>query len=115
PALRGRPSQAPVGPGARQCGRDRGARRSHQGGWPVSGQPVRVERDGAVASLVLHDPPLNLFGNATTEALVACLDEVEASDARALVWRAEGEVFTGGADVNGFQQAVEAGGDRSGA
>jgi enoyl-CoA hydratase len=81
----------------------------------VSGQPVRVERDGAVASLVLDDPPLNLFGNATTEALVACLDEIEGSDARALVWRAEGEVFTGGADVNGFQRAVEAGGDRSGA
>jgi enoyl-CoA hydratase/carnithine racemase len=81
----------------------------------VSAQPVRVERDGALASLVLHDPPLNLFGNSTTEALDACLNEVEGSDARALVWRAEGEVFTGGADVNGFQQAVEAGGDRSGA
>ncbi len=26
--------------------------------------------------------------------------EVEASDARALVWRAEGEIFTGGVDVN---------------
>jgi enoyl-CoA hydratase/carnithine racemase len=75
---------------------------------------VRVEWDGAVASLVLHDPPLNLFGNPTTEALDACLDQVEGSDARAVVWRAEGEVFTGGADVNGFQRAVEEGGDRSG-
>jgi enoyl-CoA hydratase/carnithine racemase len=26
-----------------------------------------------------------------------------------MVWRAEGEVFTGGADVNGFKQAVEEG------
>jgi enoyl-CoA hydratase/carnithine racemase len=75
---------------------------------------VRIEWDGAVASLVLHDPPLNLFGNPTTEALDACLDQVEGSDARAVVWRAEGEVFTGGADVNGFQRAVEEGGDRSG-
>jgi enoyl-CoA hydratase/carnithine racemase len=63
--------------------------------------------------MVLHDPPLNLFGPATTEALNARLDEVEGSDARALVWRAEGEVFTGGADVNGFQQIVDAGGQRS--
>jgi enoyl-CoA hydratase len=80
-----------------------------------SDRPVRVERDGGVAALVLHDPPLNLFGNATTEALSACLDEVEGSDARALVWRAEGEVFTGGADVNGFQAALDAGTEGTGA
>ena len=79
----------------------------------MSAPPVRLERDGAVAAMVLHDPPLNLFGAPTTEALNACLDEVEGSDARALVWRAEGDVFTGGADVNGFQQVVDAGGQRS--
>ena len=50
------------------------------------------------------NPPLNLFGDATLPALAACMDEVEASDARALVWRAEGDVFTGGADVKVFQQ-----------
>jgi enoyl-CoA hydratase/carnithine racemase len=75
--------------------------------------PVRLEREGAVASMVLHDPPLNLFGAGTFEALNACLDEVEGSDVRALVWRAEGDVFTGGADVNVFQQIVDAGGERS--
>jgi enoyl-CoA hydratase len=69
------------------------------------GPVVRVERDGAVASMVLHDPPLNLFGGRAFEALNACLDEVEGSDARAVVWRAEGEVFTGGADVNVFAEA----------
>jgi enoyl-CoA hydratase len=69
------------------------------------GKPVRLERDGAVASMVLHDPPLNLFGAAAFASLNDCLDEVEGSDARALVWRAEGEVFTGGADVNVFAQA----------
>jgi len=79
----------------------------------MSGTPVRLERDGAVAAMVLHDPPLNLFGAAAFQALNQCLDEVEGSDARALVWRAEGEVFTGGADVNVFQQIVDAGGDRS--
>ncbi len=75
--------------------------------------PIRLERDGAVAAMVLHDPPLNLFGAAAFQALNECLDEVSGSDARALVWRAEGELFTGGADVNVFQQIVDAGGDRS--
>jgi enoyl-CoA hydratase/carnithine racemase len=70
--------------------------------------PVRLERDGGIASLVLDDPPLNLFGPHTYEALMACLDEVEGSEARAMVWRAEGEAFTGGADVNVFQRVVDA-------
>jgi enoyl-CoA hydratase len=69
---------------------------------------VRIERDGAVASMILHDPPLNLFGARVFAALNECLDEVEGSDARALVWRAEGEVFTGGADVNVFAGADQA-------
>jgi enoyl-CoA hydratase/carnithine racemase len=65
-------------------------------------EPVRLERDGAVAVLVLDDPPLNLFGREAFEALDKRVAEVEDSDARALVWRAEGEVFSGGADVNVF-------------
>jgi enoyl-CoA hydratase/carnithine racemase len=68
-----------------------------------SAAPVRLERDGAVAVLVLEDPPLNLFGRATFESLNKCVAQVAISDARAMVWRAEGEVFTGGVDVNGFQ------------
>ncbi len=71
-------------------------------------RPIRLERDGPVAVLVLDDPPLNLFGERAVESLSACLDEVEGSDARALVWRAEGELFTAGADVNVFQRIVEA-------
>ena len=69
--------------------------------------PVRLERDGAVASLVLSDPPLNLFGAAAFEALEKCVAEVEGSDARALVWRADGEVFSAGADVNVFKQGLD--------
>jgi enoyl-CoA hydratase len=76
--------------------------------------PIRIERYGPVASMILHDPPLNLFGADAFQALGECLEEVEDSDARALVWRAEGDLFTGGADVNVFQQIVDAGGDRSG-
>ncbi|HYX78795.1 MAG TPA: enoyl-CoA hydratase/isomerase family protein [Solirubrobacterales bacterium] len=73
--------------------------------------PIRLERDGALAEMILHDPPLNLFGAAAFESLTGCLDEVEESDARALVWRAEGDVFTAGADVNVFQQIVDSEGD----
>lgn len=72
--------------------------------------PVRLERDGALAILVLDDPPLNLFGREAFEALEARVAEVEGSDARALVWRAEGEVFTGGADVNVFDGTDPTGG-----
>jgi len=78
-------------------------------------EPVRVERDGSVASIVLSDPPLNLFGEATWRALTDCVEEVTGSDARCVVWRAEGDVFTGGVDVNDFQRAVdEQAGDRFG-
>jgi len=74
----------------------------------VSEATVRLERDGGVAEMILHDPPLNLFGPSTYEALMGCLEEVEASGARALVGRAEGDVFTGGADVNVLKEVVEA-------
>jgi enoyl-CoA hydratase len=70
---------------------------------------VKLERDGAVASLVLSNPPLNLFGDVAWGALTECVDEVEGSDARCLVWRADGEIFTGGVDVNVFQKVVEEG------
>jgi enoyl-CoA hydratase/carnithine racemase len=70
---------------------------------------IRLERDGAVASVVLENPPLNLFTDNAFNELMACLDEVEGSDARALVWRAEGDIFTGGVDVNAFQRIVDAG------
>ena len=73
-------------------------------------EPVRLEHDGDVAVLVLDDPPLNLFGRGAFEALDARVAEVEESDARALVWRAEGDVFTGGADVNVFDGTTPEGG-----
>lgn len=78
-------------------------------------ETIRLERDGAVASIVLDNPPLNLFTDSAFDELDACLAEVEGSDARALVWRAagEGEVFSGGVDVNAFQRVVDAGPERA--
>jgi enoyl-CoA hydratase/carnithine racemase len=75
----------------------------------VAEAPVRLERDGAVAALVLEDPPLNLFRSETFAALNDCLKQVEISDARAMVWRAEGEVFSGGVDVHLFDQTSRGG------
>src|SRR5829696_7784852 len=71
--------------------------------------PIRLERDGNLAVVILSNPPLNLFGEDAWGALISCSDEVESSDARALVWRAEGDIFTGGVDVHSFQRVVEEG------
>lgn len=68
---------------------------------------ITVEHDGPVASVVLANPPLNLFTDSAFDELMGCLDQVEASGARALVWRAAGEIFSGGVDVNGFQRIVD--------
>jgi enoyl-CoA hydratase/carnithine racemase len=71
--------------------------------------PVRLERDGNVAVLILSNPPLNLFTDEAWTGLVDCVGEIEASDARAMVWRAEGEIFTGGVDVEEFRRAQREG------
>ncbi|UJA20636.1 enoyl-CoA hydratase/isomerase family protein [Thermoleophilia bacterium SCSIO 60948] len=71
--------------------------------------PIRLERDGGVLSLVLDNPPVNLFDAVSWGALEACLDEIEASDARALVWRAEGDIFSGGVDVKDFKAVADSG------
>jgi enoyl-CoA hydratase/carnithine racemase len=65
--------------------------------------PARVERDGPLAVIVIDHPPLNLFGEPLVRAIGDAIDSVAESDARALAIRAEGKVFTGGADVNEFK------------
>jgi enoyl-CoA hydratase len=73
-------------------------------------RPARVDRDGPLATIVIDHPPLNLFGRELIGALAEAVDEVAQSDARALMIRAEGSVFTGGADVHQFagQSAADA-------
>ena len=61
---------------------------------------ARLERDGDVGVLVLDDPPLNLFGREMVADILAALEETDG--VRALLVRAEGDYFTGGADVNVF-------------
>jgi enoyl-CoA hydratase/carnithine racemase len=68
--------------------------------------PVRLERDGDVAELVLADPPLHLFGGPMLAALQEALARLTADPPRALLLRAEGETFCAGADVAIFQGAT---------
>ena len=74
--------------------------------------PVRLDRDGDVAEIVLDAPPLNLFDDARARRRRrGAVDAVEADLPRALIVRAEGKVFTAGVDVHIFEGLDAAGGD----
>lgn len=68
----------------------------------MSGAPVRIERDGPLAVLVIDQPPLNLADDPLLEALDACIAELEADPSRGVLVRAEGKIVTGGVDVKVF-------------
>jgi enoyl-CoA hydratase/carnithine racemase len=76
--------------------------------------PVRIERDGDVAVVVLENPPLNLFDEAVFagfEAAVAQLVELtdpgRADRARAVLLEARGKVVSGGVDVRLFDEIAQ--------
>jgi enoyl-CoA hydratase/carnithine racemase len=61
---------------------------------------VRFAHDGALGTVTLDSPPLNLIGQELISDLLAALGQVEAAHGlRALVLRGEGKVFSAGADV----------------
>jgi enoyl-CoA hydratase/carnithine racemase len=72
--------------------------------------PMRIERDGDVAVVVLENPPLNLFTPAVFTALDAVSRELVAltgpqrpDRARAVLFEARGKVVSGGVDVAFFR------------
>ncbi|MCW2636539.1 MAG: Enoyl-CoA hydratase/carnithine racemase [Blastococcus sp.] len=76
--------------------------------------PVRIERDGDVAVVVLDNPPLNLFTPAVFQALDAVVGELaaltapgRADRARAVLVEARGKVVSGGVDVTFFRDIAE--------
>ncbi|MBW0094177.1 enoyl-CoA hydratase/isomerase family protein [Pseudonocardia sp. KRD-184] len=74
-----------------------------------STSPVRIERDGDLAVVVLDAPPLNLFDEAVFAAweqvvgeLTALCDPAREDRARAVLVEARGKVVSGGVDVTLF-------------
>ena len=74
--------------------------------------PARFESHGSVGEIVIDDPPLNLFGPALMEPLRAAVADARAAAPRALILRAEGDVFSAGADVHIFDGLDAAGAER---
>jgi enoyl-CoA hydratase/carnithine racemase len=64
--------------------------------------PVRIERDGGLTVVTFDSPPLNLFDAALSDGLDAVVAELEAERPRAVLFRAEGRVVSGGVDVSLF-------------
>ncbi len=63
---------------------------------------TRYERDRDVGIITVDEPPLNLFGEQLTADLIRALGEAKRDSPRALLIRAAGKFFTGGADVHVF-------------
>src|SRR5438874_2365847 len=63
---------------------------------------VRLERDGALAIVTFDSPPLNLFDAELEGELGEAVAELESASARAVLFRAEGRVVSGGVDVSLF-------------
>jgi enoyl-CoA hydratase/carnithine racemase len=63
---------------------------------------VRLERDGGLAVITFDSPPLNLFDVELERELGDAVAELESAPARAVLFRAEGRVVSGGVDVSLF-------------
>jgi enoyl-CoA hydratase/carnithine racemase len=63
---------------------------------------VQLERDGGLATVTFDSPPLNLFDAELERELEQAVSELEREPARAVLFRAEGRVVSGGVDVSLF-------------
>jgi enoyl-CoA hydratase/carnithine racemase len=66
------------------------------------------ELRGQLGEIVIDNPPLNLFGEGLIADLRTAAEQAAASEARAVLVRTEGEVFSAGADVSIFAGLDEA-------
>ena len=69
----------------------------------AEGGRVKVERADGVAEVTLDNPPLNLFDQAMIEAVIETIAELAAEPPRAVLFRAEGDVVSGGVNVEEFR------------
>lgn len=65
----------------------------------MSERPLRLERDRGLAVVTFCSPPLNLFSEAMRLELEQAVSELELSQPRAVLLRAEGRVVSAGVDV----------------
>jgi enoyl-CoA hydratase/carnithine racemase len=65
-------------------------------------EPVGVEREDGLAVVSFDAPPLNLFDAGMHAGLLAALQNLEGDRPRAVLFRAEGRVVSGGVDVSLF-------------
>jgi enoyl-CoA hydratase/carnithine racemase len=68
----------------------------------VSGDPVRLERDDALAVVTVDSPPLNLMDRPLLDGLLQTIGALESEPARGVLFRAEGRAVSGGVDVSMF-------------
>jgi enoyl-CoA hydratase len=65
----------------------------------MTGDPVRVTREGPLAVMTIHNPPLNLFDKAVFAGFDEAMGRLAADPPRGLLIRFEGKVVSGGVDV----------------
>ncbi|MGE4427596.1 MAG: enoyl-CoA hydratase/isomerase family protein [Solirubrobacteraceae bacterium] len=68
----------------------------------MTDSPVRLEREGALATLTFDNPPLNLFDRPMLDGFRAAVVDLAQDPPRGLLIRAEGRVVSGGVDVHVF-------------
>jgi enoyl-CoA hydratase/carnithine racemase len=64
--------------------------------------PVRLDRQAGLAIVTFDSPPLNLFDAALSDGLEGAVADLESDRPRAVLFRAEGRVVSGGVDVSLF-------------
>src|ERR1700677_484811 len=69
---------------------------------------VRFTTEDALGILTLVNPPLNLFSSELIADLRSAVDAIKRASLRALLVRAEGKVFSGGAEVSVFTDVTPA-------
>lgn len=65
-------------------------------------EPLRLERDDGLAVITFDSPPLNLFTETMGRELDRAVSELQEQPPRAVLFRAEGRVVSGGVDVSLF-------------
>jgi 3-hydroxyacyl-CoA dehydrogenase len=65
-------------------------------------QFVSVDYHGDIALIRIQNPPVNAISHGVRAGLVAALDVIAQSDAKAIVLTGDGRGFSGGADISEF-------------